>query len=42
NLGSSLSKIMSQETLQSSFFSNFGQLENEDISLQMWDIQVTL
>ncbi|GFS81180.1 hypothetical protein NPIL_65041, partial [Nephila pilipes] len=35
NPGSSISKIMSQEPLQSSSFSNFGQLENEDISLQM-------
>ncbi|GFS98450.1 hypothetical protein NPIL_99071, partial [Nephila pilipes] len=35
NLGSSLSKIMSQEILQSSSFSNFVQLENEDISLQI-------
>ncbi|GFT76181.1 hypothetical protein NPIL_264611, partial [Nephila pilipes] len=33
--GSSICKIMSQETIQSGSFSNFRQLENEDISLQM-------
>ncbi|GFU09498.1 hypothetical protein NPIL_118291 [Nephila pilipes] len=35
NPGSSISKIMSQETIQSGSFSNFRQLENKDISLQL-------